>query len=86
MERLLASATDLPVVHRTGSERGPAHGAARLARLAVGDGPLETICDKAPVASLTLPDARIVEACADRLNRFRRLYRAVRNEFPPLPA
>ncbi len=75
--RILASALDKTVLLQAGAEAGPAFGAARLARLAAtGEDPAE-VCTKPPVAAEVPPDPALKDAYAERLPRFRSLYRAV---------
>lgn len=77
--RILATALDRPLVYRDAAEVGPALGAARLARLCVGDGTPEEICTPPPVASTALPDATLADGLADRLSRFRNAYQRLRS-------
>ena len=79
--RLLATVLDRPVTLYAGAAKGPATGAARLARLALtGEAP-EAVCTKPPVADVLEPHAPLVEAYRARGERFRALYRALRAEF-----
>ena len=75
--RILASALDKTVLLHAGAETGPAFGAARLARLAAtGEDPAQ-VCGKPAVAGEVPPDPALRDAYAERLPRFRALYRAV---------
>ena len=75
--KILASALNKTVLLQDGSETGPAFGAARLARLAAtGEDPV-TICTKPGIAAEIAPDPALATAYAERLTRFRALYRAV---------
>ena len=79
--QMLANVLDVPVVRYAASARGPAFGAARLARLcATGEAP-EDICTAPPVDLVVQPDARLVAAYQPRLERYRRLYVALKGEF-----
>ena len=79
--QLLANVLDVPLVRYAASARGPAFGAARLARLcATGEAP-EAICTAPPVECEVKPDARLVAAYRPRVERYRRLYQAVKQEF-----
>lgn len=78
--RIVASVLDVPLETYAGGARGPAHGAARLARLALGE-PGERVLTPPPVAETLRPDPDLVAAYAPRLAAFRRLYYALRPEF-----
>jgi xylulokinase len=82
--RILASVLDRPLVYRRGAETGPALGAARLARLGLSDAPPSEVCAELPEARVVEPDPALVARYADRLSRFRDLYRALRDTFPTL--
>ena len=82
--RLIASVLGMPLVRYAGSDRGPAFGAARLARLCL---PGETIADVVvppSVDGVIEPDPRLHEAYAPRLAAFRALYQALRPVFADL--
>jgi len=69
------------VVRYRGGEAGPAFGAARLARLAAtGEAP-EDVCQPPETLDATAPEPALVDAFADRRERFQSLYRALRPEF-----
>jgi xylulokinase len=80
--RILASALDRTLVYRAGGELGPAHGAARLARLAHTGEPPERVCAKPPLREEIDPDRELRAKLLPRLARFRTLYRALRDQFP----
>jgi len=75
--KILASALNRTVLLQEGSEAGPAFGAARLARLAATGEDFTAVCSKPAIAAEIAPDATLVKAYAERLTRFRALYRAV---------
>ena len=79
--RLLAASLDCPLEQSATAERGAAFGAARLARLSIGTGDVDQICSPPPVDKLIEPDPALVRALRPRLDRFRRLYRAVKPLF-----
>jgi xylulokinase len=79
--RIISSALGIPITRYTGSESGPAFGAARLARIAATGEPIDTVCTKPPILDVTEPDPRLHEAYRENSVRFRRLYRALREEF-----
>ena len=80
--RILASALDMPLIYREGSEAGPADGAARLARLAVTNDPIDEVCAPGPVRSVIEPDPGLTERYASRLPKWRALYAATKHLMP----
>ena len=84
--RLLATVLDRPVTLYAGAAKGPAFGAARLARLAVTGEPPEPSARSPKVAEVLEPEPRLIAAYAARGQRFRALYRALRPEFPAAAA
>ncbi len=75
--KILASALNKTVLLAEGAEAGPAFGAARLARLAAtGEGAAE-VCGKPPVAVEIRPEPALAQSYAERLTKFRSLYKAV---------
>jgi len=79
--RMIAAAVDAPITRRKGGEVGPAFGAARLAVLAATGAAPETVCSTPPIADVTEPEPRLVEAFAAARVGFTRLYRVLRPEF-----
>jgi xylulokinase len=79
--RILAAALDRPLVYRAGADVGPAHGAARLARIARSGEPVESVCVAPPIARVESPDARRRDAYAAALPRWRTLYDRLRDSF-----
>jgi xylulokinase len=79
--RILASALDRPLVYRHGGEVGPARGAARLARLGTSGASLAECCAEGPVDFVAEPDPQLVARYAARIERFRGVYRALRETF-----
>ena len=79
--RILASALDRPLaLYREGAQ-GPAFGAARLARLAATAESVEEVCSVPAVAEVIEPERALVDAYRSAGAKFRRLYRAVKQEF-----
>lgn len=79
--RILASVLGRPLTYHAGGEVGPAFGAARLGRLAAtGEDPL-AVCMPPPVDHVIEPDPALAAAYGDKLARFRRLYRELKDEF-----
>jgi xylulokinase len=79
--RLIASALGVPLRRYAGGERGPAFGAARLARLALGADSSPAVLAEPPVTEVVEPDPALSDAYQPRIEAFRRLYRALRPEF-----
>ncbi|MCM3755409.1 hypothetical protein M3665_26165, partial [Bacillus licheniformis] len=77
---LCANATGLAMQRHADGAVGAALGAARLARLAATNDTLEEVCVAPPVTETVAPDAGSVDLLAGRLARYRRLYRALRDE------
>jgi xylulokinase len=79
--RVLAAALGRPLVYRDSAEVGPAHGAARLARLGVGHASIAEVCAPPPVRAVVEPDGRDIERLAGKRDRFARLYEDLRVRF-----
>jgi xylulokinase len=80
--RILASVLDRPLRYHSGGDVGPAFGATRLARLAVGSEDPAAVCIAPPVERVVEPDPVLRDRYAERLPIFRRLYRHLRDIFP----
>lgn len=80
---LLASALERPLLVRDGAEVGPAVGAARLAALCVGHASEQQLCVPPPLVRVVEPQPTEIDRLRERHARFRRLYRALRDQFPP---
>ncbi|HEV2567003.1 MAG TPA: xylulokinase [Microvirga sp.] len=79
--RIFASVLNVPMLRYRGSDKGPAFGAARLARLAAtGEAP-DAVCTAPEVLETIEPEAPLVELYGPRIEAFRRLYRALKPEF-----
>ena len=79
--RILASALDRPVVLYQEGAKGPAYGAARLARLAATGEEVGEICVAPRVSEMIEPEPGLVDAYRSTGERFRRLYRTLKPEF-----
>jgi xylulokinase len=79
--KVLASALGRDLIYRSDAEVGPALGAARLARLALGQASVETVCFAPPVRETISPDPQLADAFAARTLRFRALYQALKPSF-----
>lgn len=78
---MVASALARPVALYEGGAKGPAFGAARLARLAATGEAIEAVCRPPPVAGVVEPSPARAAALAERLPRFRALYAALKPLF-----
>jgi xylulokinase len=79
--RIIAGVLDRPLVRYKGGDKGPAFGAALLARLALTGEPVADVLLPPEVDDVTAPEPALVEAYAPRVEKFRRLYQAVKAEF-----
>jgi xylulokinase len=78
---MIAAAVDREIVRYHGGEKGPAFGAARLARIAATGETPQSVCHPPPIADATQPEPALVEAFARRRERFHALYQALKGEF-----
>jgi xylulokinase len=79
--RLIANVLGIPLRVYAGAARGPAFGATRLARLALGGGDPAAVLAEPDVMQTVEPDPALTAAYRPRVESFRRLYRALRPEF-----
>jgi xylulokinase len=79
--RIFASVLNVPMVRYRGSDKGPAFGAARLARLATTAEEADLVCTAPGVLETIDPEPRLVELYRPRIEAFRGLYRALKPEF-----
>jgi xylulokinase len=79
--QLMASVLGLPVTRYVGGGKGPAFGAARLARLALtGERPAH-VCVKPPVEDMLLPDPALHDAYRERFDSYSKLHSALGPHF-----
>ncbi len=76
--KLLATILDRPVEVPANGDFGAAFGAARLGMAAATGTDPRTICTKPPIARTIAPDRRWTEAYAERFERYRALYPALK--------
>ena len=79
--RILSSALHRPLVYRDAAALGPAYGAARLARLGAERASVEEVCTAPPILHVAEPDDRLLDLYAQRIERFRSLYRQLKDLF-----
>jgi xylulokinase len=78
---LIASILGRSIQRVAAADKGPAFGAARLARLAVtGEAPA-AVCTKAEVVETIDPDADLQRSYRERIAVYRRLYPALKGRF-----
>jgi xylulokinase len=80
--KLIASILDMRLVRHQASDRGPAYGAARLARLAVTNEDAKLVVVPPPIRDIIAPDAELREAYRPRIEAFRTLYGALKPVWP----
>ncbi len=82
--RIVASALGRPILRYAEADKGPAFGAARLARLALtGEAPAD-VCHKPAIVETVAPDDVLHEAYRKRFASYRALYRALKaRALPP---
>jgi xylulokinase len=76
--QILADVLGIPLTRYRGGEKGPAFGAARLARAAATGGKIREIAKAPPVLDVTQPRPALVEAYAPKVDAFRRFYAATK--------
>jgi xylulokinase len=79
--RILSSALRRPLTYRDSGAVGPAYGAARLARMAFEKAGIEDVCTPPPILQVAEPDARLADLYAQKMRRFRSLYRNLKDSF-----
>jgi xylulokinase len=79
--RILSSALRRPLVYRDAATVGPAYGAARLARMGAERASVDEVCTPPPILHVAEPDDRLAGLYAQRIGRFRSLYRQLKDSF-----
>jgi xylulokinase len=79
--RILSSALGRPLTYRDSAALGPAYGAARLARMGSEKAGIEEVCTPPPILHVAEPDDRLTDLYAQKMGRYRRLYRNLRELF-----
>lgn len=72
--KILSSMLNQPLIYREAGEVGPAFGAARLARLAIGSEAIKDVCVAPPISNIIEPDEELKDFYARRKISFRKLY------------
>jgi len=76
--RIIAGMLGKDLTLYDGAERGPAFGAARLARLGFTGESVSAVCTRPPVLDVIEPEPHLTAAYAARQPQFRALYQATR--------
>lgn len=76
---IISAAIDTPLTYREAGAVGPAFGAARLARLCLGEDKIKNICTPPPVSHIIEPDADLRDLYLSRRETFTELYNATRH-------
>ena len=76
---VISAAIDMPLTYRETGAVGPAFGAARLARLCLGEDTIEDICTPPPVSHIIEPNANMRDLYAARRKTFTDLYNATKH-------
>ncbi len=77
--KVIASAMDAPLTYRMAAEVGPAFGAARLARLCLGEDSVAAVCTAPPISHVVEPDPDMRDLYRERRSTFTKLYHATRS-------
>jgi xylulokinase len=83
--RILSSVLRRPLTYRDSGTVGPAFGAARLARMGAERASIEEVCTPPPILHVAEPDDRLSDLYAQRIGRFRSLYRHLKDSFVETP-
>ncbi len=79
--KILAAALNRPLLYREGGEKGPAFGAARLARLCHSGEPIDTVCTAPKISHEIRPDLGLTSQLAARKSKFTGLYQVLKTAF-----
>ena len=78
---ILAAALNTPLVYRDGGDVGPAFGAARLARLCLGEDSAEAVCTAPPVLAVVEPDPALAATLLAKRPLFKQIYSQLESTF-----
>lgn len=79
--RILSAALKRPLILREGGDNGPAFGAAKLARLAAGDGVPDDILAAPSVIDVIESEAADIDCLLEKRSKFSALYNALKSQF-----
>jgi xylulokinase len=83
--KILSSVLRRPLIYRDGGTVGPAYGAARLARMGAENASIAEVCTPPPILYVAEPDDRLCDLYAKKIERFRALYRNLKEQFVETP-
>jgi xylulokinase len=83
--RILSSVLRRPLTYRDAGTVGPAYGAARLARMGAERASIEEVCTPPPILHVVEPDDRLSDLYSQRIDRYRSLYRHLKDLFVETP-
>jgi xylulokinase len=76
---VISSALNMPLTYRQAGNIGPAFGAARLARLSLGQDKFEEICTPPPVSHIIEPNSNMNDLYETRKVTYRQLYQSTKH-------
>jgi xylulokinase len=79
--KILSAVLRRPLTYRDSGAVGPAYGAARLARMGAENAGIEEICAPPPILHVAEPDDRLADHYAQKIGRYRQLYRNLKDLF-----
>ncbi len=79
--QILSNVMQIELIRYVGADKGPAFGASRLARMAVTSETPRDVCIRPEIKDIISPQAELVAAYLPKIERFRRLYHALKSEF-----
>ncbi len=79
--KILSSVLHRPLTYRDSGAVGPAYGAARLARMGAENAGIEDVCTPPPILHVAEPDDRLTDLYSQKIDRYRALYRHLKDLF-----
>lgn len=76
---IISATIDLPLTYREAGAVGPAFGAARLARLCLGEDKIDDVCTPPPVSHVIEPNTELRDVFTERRKTFTNLYQATQH-------
>lgn len=79
--KILASVLNKPLTYRNGGEVGPAHGAARLAKVGVNKVDASTVCVAGDIVHVIEPDQTMADYYETQKRKYQKLYLSLKEHF-----
>ncbi|XPF94440.1 xylulokinase [Colwellia sp. RE-S-Sl-9] len=79
--KILASVLNKPLTYRNGGEVGPAHGAARLAKVGVNKVDASTVCVTGDIVHVIEPDQTMANNYETQKHKYQQLYLSLKEHF-----